>query len=88
MTDKRKGWFLIGISLIGYLIVWVLIRNRLSLLYGIPTIPLIWGRMLLTTEPSERRARPVFKVIGIILVVLFIGITVIGSIIEIIYFTR
>jgi quinol-cytochrome oxidoreductase complex cytochrome b subunit len=42
----------------------------------------------LTTEPSERRARPVFKVIGIILVVLFIGITVIGSIIEIIYFTR
>jgi hypothetical protein len=57
MTDKRKGWFLIGISLIGYLIVWVLIHNRLSLLYGIPTIPLIWGRILLTTEPSERRAR-------------------------------
>ncbi len=88
MTDKRKGWFLIGISLIGYTIVWALIRNRLSLLYGIPTIPLIWGRILLTTEPSERRARPVFKVIGIILAVLFIGITVIGSIIEIIYFTR
>jgi quinol-cytochrome oxidoreductase complex cytochrome b subunit len=88
MTDKRKGWFLIGISLIGYLIVWVLIRDRLSLLYGITTIPLIWGRILLTTESSERRARPVFKVIGIILVVLFIGITVIGSIIEIISFTR
>ena len=79
---------MIGTSLIGYLIVWVLIRNRLSLLYAIPTIPLIWGRILLTTEPFERQARPVFKVIGIILVVLFIGITVIGSIIEIIYFTR
>ena len=79
---------MIGISLIGYLIVWVLVRNRLSLLYGIPTIPLIWGRILLTTEPRERQARPVFKVIGIILVALFIGITVIGAIIEIIYFTR
>jgi hypothetical protein len=88
MTDKRKGWVLIGITLIGYLIVWVLIRDRFSLLYGIPAIPLIWGRILLTTEPWERQARPVYKVIGIILVALFIGITVIGTIIEIIYFTR
>ena len=88
MTDKRKGWFLIGISLIGYLIVWVLVRNRFSLLYGIPTIPLIWGRILLTTEPRERQARPVFKVLGIILITLLIAITVIGSIIEIAYRTR
>jgi hypothetical protein len=88
MTDKRKGWVLIGIGLIGYLIVWVLIRHRFSLMYGIPAIPLIWGRILLTTESWERQARPVSKVIGIILVALFIGITVIGTIIEIIHFTR
>ena len=88
MTDKKKGWVLIGIGLVGYLIVWVLIRNRISPLYGIPAIPLIWGRILLTTEPRERQARPVFKVLGIILIVLFIAITVIGTIMEIAYFTR
>lgn len=88
MTDKQKGLLLIGIGGIGYVIVWLLIRNRFSLMYGIPAIPLIWGRILLTTEPYERHARPVFKVLGIILIVLFIGITVIGTIIEIAYFTR
>ena len=79
---------MIGISLIGYLIVWALIPRRLSLVYGIPTIPLIWGRILLTTEPRERQARPVFKVLGIILITLLTAIIVIGSIIEIIYFAR
>jgi len=88
MTDKRKGWVLIGIGIIGYLIVWLLIRRRISIMYFIPAIPLIWGRILLTTEPSERQVRPVFKVIGIILVALFIATAVIGTIIEIIYFTR
>jgi len=88
MTDKQKGWLLIGIGAIGYLIVWLLIRKRFSLMYGIPAIPLIWGRILLTTEPWERQARPVFKVVGIILIALFIGITVIGTIIEITYLTR
>ena len=88
MTDKRKGWILIGIGVIGYLIVWLLIRNRFSPMYGIPAIPLIWGRILLTTEPWERKARPVFKVLGIILMALLIGITVIGTIMEIAYLTR
>jgi hypothetical protein len=88
VKDKRKGWLLIGIGLIGYLIVWALIRDRFSLIYGIPAIPLIWGRILLTTEPWERQARPVFKVLGIILIVLLIAITVIGTIIEIAYLTR
>ena len=88
MTDKRKGWFLIGISLIGFLIVWMLIGSRFSPMYCIPAIPLIWGRILLTTDPWERQARPIFKVIGIILISLFIAITVIGTIIEIIYLTR
>jgi len=88
MTDKQKGWLLIGIGAIGYLIVWLLIRKRFSLMYGIPAIPLIWGHILLTTEPWERQARPVFKVVGIILIALFIGITVIGTIIEITYLTR
>jgi hypothetical protein len=88
MTDKQKGWLLIGIGAIGYLIVWLLIRKRFSLMYGIPAIPLIWGRILLATEPWERQARPVFKVVGVILIALFIGITVIGTIIEIIYLTR
>jgi quinol-cytochrome oxidoreductase complex cytochrome b subunit len=57
-------------------------------MYGIPAIPLIWGRILLTTEPWERKARPVFKVLGIILMALLIGITVIGTIMEIAYLTR
>ncbi len=88
MTDKQKGWLLIGIGGIGFVIVWLLIRNRFSPMYGIPAIPLIWGRILLTTEPYERHTRPVFKIIGIILISLFIAITVIGTIIEIAHFTR
>jgi len=88
MTDKRKGWLLIGIGLIGYVIVLLLIRNRFSPMYGVPAIPLIWGRILLTTEPYERHARPVFKVIGIILISLFIAITVIGTFIEIAHFKK
>ncbi len=88
MTDKRKGWLLIGIGVIGYLIVWLLIRNRFSLMYAIPAILLIWGHILLTTEPREREARPIFKIVGIFLIALLIGFMVVATIMEITYLTH
>jgi hypothetical protein len=88
MTDRQKGWILVGTGFAGYLFVWLLVGNRFSVIYGIPAIPLIWGRILLTIEPGERQARPVFKILGIVLIVLFVCITVIGAIIEIIHYIR
>lgn len=45
-----------GCALVGALGVWLLIGKRFSLMYGIPAIPLMWGRILLNTTPEEGRA--------------------------------
>jgi hypothetical protein len=51
MTDNQKGFLLMGLALVGALGVWLLIGKRFSLMYGIPAIPLMWGRILLNTTP-------------------------------------
>ena len=88
MTDNQKGWSLMGIAVAGYSIVWFIIRQRVSLMYGIPAIPLIWGRIILNTTPEERRARPVFKALRIVLIVLFVGMTILGTMMELAHLKR
>ena len=83
MTDEQKGWLLMGVGILGYVVVWLLIGKRFSFMYGIPAVPLIWGRILVSTKPEERRARPLFKVLGFLLLVLLVLMIVFGTIMEI-----
>ena len=84
-ADEKKGFILMGIGLIGILIVWVLTREPVSLLYGIPGILLIWGWILLYKKDLAGPARPVYTVLGIIVIILFIAFLVIGAIIKTTY---
>ena len=84
-ADERKGFILWGIGLIGCLIVWVLTRETNSVLYGIPAIPLIWGWILLYKKSLKGPARPVYTVLGTIIIILFIAFIVIGAILDIAY---
>jgi len=83
--DERKGFILGGIGLIGCLIVWLLIREPVSPLYGIPAIPLIWGWILLNKKSWKGPDRPVYTVLGIIVIFLFIVFMAIGAILKIAY---
>jgi hypothetical protein len=82
-ADERKGFVLGGIGVIGVLIVWVLTRETNSVLYGIPAIPLIWGRILLYKKSLKGPERPVYSVLAIIIISLFIVFMVIGAILAI-----
>mgnify|MGYP000363989824 CR=1 FL=1 len=78
-----------SIAVIAYVIICFIIRQRFSLVYGIPAIPLIWGRVILNTKPEERQARRVFKALGIILIILFVGsIRILGTIMELAHMDR
>lgn len=83
MTDHQKGILLIGIALTGALAIWWVNDNLFSFAYGIPVILLVWGRILLKTTAGERQeTRPIFKVYGVILMILFAALTVAGTIME------
>ena len=83
MTDEQKGWLLMGVGALGYVVVWLLIGKSFSFMYGIPAVPLVWGRTLTTTKPEERRARPLFKVLGLLLLLLFLLMIVLVTITEV-----
>lgn len=88
MTDNQKGWLLLGTGAVGGLVTWLLIRKPFSFIYGISAIPLVWGRIILNTKPEERQARPFLKALGIILIAMFVGMTIVGTVVEIANWSR
>jgi len=70
-TDEQKSWIYLIISVLGSCFIYLIIKNEFSLLYVIPALFLIKARLCGWTEPADRKMRPIFKKILLVMFILW-----------------